>query len=243
VKFSKVLNSSSLGETFSSSADNKRGRPLPRCYTSVPVADYIDDSPEDKNLWCSKRAQTIPFEFWRGEKPVYGANSFGDDYNCVKNSMPVVVAFAKAKPTPYKKCPVPAAVPKKKSGKQSATEGVAAPAAADEPFDTSRLRRKLKINDGKIAQLWDKRYQDMRSISKYHFSAGSSTNCWMLHLAFCSSLSHVHAYSLSQRLCRTRLQQKPTICQCSGHARRLRAKLVGKHRNHSMCLTKRTLSS
>jgi hypothetical protein len=107
-----------------------------------------------------------------------------------------------------------AAVPKKKSGKCKATEEVAAtaPAAAYEPFDTSRLRSKLKINDGKIAQVRDNRYQGTRSISKNYFLSGIVDS--FLDAAFSVySLAHVRAYSLSQRQSRTRLQQMQSICQ------------------------------
>jgi centromere protein C len=142
-----------------------KGVPLPRTYTSVPVSDYKEGSPDDKNLRRSKRARTTPLEFWRGEKPVFGANDFGEDYDGVKN-MPIVVGFAKADPTPYKKRKVPA-LAKKKSGKKGAKSNAAVAAAADEPFDTSRLRNKLHVNDGKNANLWDERFRETRSISKY----------------------------------------------------------------------------
>lgn len=214
------------------SSFSPKGIPLPRSYTSIPVSDCKEDSPEDKNLRRSKRARTSPLEFWRGEKPVYGANSFSDDYDGVRN-MPVVVGFTKADPTPYKKRKVPATVPKKKAGKNGTKEVVAY--VEDEPFDTSRLRSKLKINDGKIAQLWDERYQDTRSISTYYF-----VDC--CHFCGLQQISRPCHFSRAKRLCRTTLQRERAIYPCPGRARSPRARWLEKRRNPSTCLTKRTPS-
>lgn len=143
-----------------------KGVPLPRTYTKVPVSDYKNDSPDDKNLRRSRRARTTPLEFWRGEKVEYGPNNFGDEYDGVKN-MSIVVGFAKADPTPYKKRMAP---PPKKIQKGN-NDADPAPAAAEEPFDSTRLRNKLAVNDGKVSNLWDERFHDARGISTYYYFA------------------------------------------------------------------------
>lgn len=40
--------------------------------------------------------------------------------------------------------------------------------AVDEPFDSTALRQKLRINDGKVGHLWDERVQDTREMSTFH---------------------------------------------------------------------------
>jgi len=146
-----------------------KGNPLPLTYTQVPVSDLKAASPEDPKLRRSKRARTKPLQYWKGEKYEYGANNFDEDiYDGVQN-MPVVVKICKANPTPYKKRKAPPALSKKKAANKKSKKGDDAAAASretEEPFDSSKLRTKYEVNDGKVAQLWDERYNDTRGISK-----------------------------------------------------------------------------
>jgi centromere protein C len=150
-----------------------KGVPGPRTYTQIPLSDLKPDTPEDTHIRRSKRVRMPPLEYWRGEKPIFGGNDFGDEFDGVKN-MPVVVGIAKPDPTPYKKRKVVPAVsdPKKKKSedKRRGYDDNDGPAmiAIDEPFDSTSLRQKLPVNDGKVAHLWDERYQEARGISTFH---------------------------------------------------------------------------
>jgi hypothetical protein len=148
-----------------------KGVPGPRTYTQIPLSDLKADTPEDTQVRRSKRVRVAPLEYWRGEKPIFGGNDFGDEFDGVKN-MPVVIGISKPDPTPYKKRKVVPAVsnPKKKSGDQRRGYNDDGPAmiAADEPFDSTTLRQKLPVNDGKVAHLWDERFQEARGISTFY---------------------------------------------------------------------------
>jgi centromere protein C len=80
-----------------------KGMPGPRTFTEIPLSDFKPDTPTDSlNVRRSSRIRVAPLEYWRGEKPIFGGNDFGADYDGVKN-MPVVIGIAKPDPTPYKK--------------------------------------------------------------------------------------------------------------------------------------------
>ena len=155
-----------------------KGVPGPRTYTQIPLSDLKADTPDDTQVRRSKRVRLPPLEFWRGEKPIFGGNDFGDEFDGVKN-MPVVVGIAKPDPTPYKKRKVVPAVsnPKKKGvdPRRGYNDG-SGPVmiAADEPFDSTALRQKLPVNDGKVAHLWDERFQEARGISTLLVASFSS---------------------------------------------------------------------
>ena len=149
-----------------------KGVPGPRTYTQIPLSDLKADTPDDTNVRRSKRVRVPPLEFWRGEKPIFGGNDFGDEYDGVKN-MPVVVGIAKPDPTPYKKRKIVPVVsnPKRKGGEnQRRRDSDDGPTmiVAEEPFDSTTLRQKLPVNDGKVAHLWDERFQEARGISTCH---------------------------------------------------------------------------
>jgi hypothetical protein len=148
-----------------------KGIPGPRSYTQIPLSDLKADPPlEDANCRRSKRVRVPPLEFWRGEKPIFGGNDFGDEYDGVKN-MPVVIGIAKPDPTPYKKRKVVPTVSANKMKKGSKRRGESADATAiigvEEQFDSTDLRKKLAVNDGKVAHLWDERFQETRGVSTY----------------------------------------------------------------------------
>jgi centromere protein C len=151
-----------------------KGMPLPRTMVTVPVSDYKTNTPDDKDVRRSKRARTKPLEFWRGEKVQYGPNDFGDDYDGVTN-MPIVVGFAKAGPTPYKKRKAPPQ--KKKVNEPLAKKSKSAGDDIDamEPLDPSTLRVGYDFNPTKNAAVWDERYQESRDMSTLHLCKSSCT--------------------------------------------------------------------
>ena len=165
-----------------------KGVPGPRTYTEIPLSDLKADTPEDTQARRSKRVRLPPLEFWRGEKPIFGGNDFGDEFDGVKN-MPVVIGIAKPDPTPYKKRKVVPVVsnPKKKSVGQRQGGNVAGPVviAADEPFDSTSLRHEFHISDGKLARLWDERLQEVRVISTFHVLYAFPSTFHQSSITFC----------------------------------------------------------
>jgi hypothetical protein len=213
-----------------------KGVPGPRTYTQIPLSDLKADSPEDTQVRRSKRVRLPPLEFWRGEKPIFGGNDFGDEFDGVKN-MPVVVGIAKPDPTPYKKRKVVPAVSnqKKKSGgdqRRGHNDGGPVMIAADEPFDSTSLRQKLPVNDGKVAHLWDERFQEARGISTFHVVCFYSTVKMNVTNAICCLFD-------LQRWFRTLHLPNPMICQCQKHAKSRRVKLLARLLNHFKCQTKK----
>ena len=157
-----------------------KGQPLPQTFTEIPISNLVQTPPADQNLRRSKRARTKPLEYWRGEKYEWGANDFDQDddyaFEGVTN-MPVPVKVVQADPTPYKKRKVSSSVPKKKKGGKKSDE--VSDVAAQDTFDASRLP--YPINEGKVAQIWDERYNDTRGLSKFLL-------CCLLMSSSCSPL-------------------------------------------------------
>jgi centromere protein C len=148
-----------------------KGMPGPRTFTKIPLSDLKADSPEDTTVRRSKRARTAPLEFWRGEKPVFGGNDFGDEFDGLTN-MPMIVAIEKPDPTPYKKRKIETNTKRGNKTKVKRTvddDDTPVVISSEEPFDSADLRRKLPVNDGKVAHLWDERFQETRGISKFRF--------------------------------------------------------------------------
>lgn len=147
-----------------------KGVPQERTYNMIPLSD-MKESPDsnEKTLRRSKRVRYGLLEWWRGETVEYGPNNFDDEkYDSVKN-MPVIKAVKRADPTPYKPRKVQAAPAQKKKepakkGKKGSEES-----AADmemEPFDASRLRKKVNIMDGDEAFVWDDCIDQACNLSK-----------------------------------------------------------------------------
>lgn len=138
-----------------------------RDYEAVPLADIVDDSPENKALRRSRRAKTQPLAFWKNERLEYGAHDETGELGQAMGHMPVVTHVVKALPTPYKKRKATHA---NNAGGKKKQRKAASRAAdddeEDEPFDSRKLRRKFKIEDGETAHIWDDGADDSSDLSK-----------------------------------------------------------------------------
>jgi centromere protein C len=130
----------------------------PREYNAVPVSELKQSPPAEAKKWRrSRRARTKPLDFWKNERIVYGPNDFDDDeYVGVKN-MPVPIAFSLAQPTPYKKRKAPVWIDSDKAIalKKHRVAESSAVSIEEEPFDSSKLRKKYDYMNGQDANLWD----------------------------------------------------------------------------------------
>lgn len=136
----------------------------PRSYKAVPVASYVEPSPEEEGVRRSRRARTKPLAFWKNEKFEYGAHDEVGELGNAMGDMPIVVNVIKALPTPYKKRTEPKKGAKKAGRKKTvdADESV----VEVEEFDTRKLRKKYNVIDGDIANLWDDNVDDSVDLSK-----------------------------------------------------------------------------
>jgi centromere protein C len=137
-----------------------------RDYEAVPLADIVDDSPENKALRRSRRAKTQPLAFWKNERLEYGAHDETGELGQAMGHMPVVTHVVKALPTPYKKRKATHA--NNAGGKKKGRKAASRPAddEEDEPFDSRKLRRKFKIEEGETAHIWDDGADDSSDLSK-----------------------------------------------------------------------------
>ena len=139
----------------------------PRSYQSVPVADYVEPSPEE-GIRRSRRAKCKPLAYWKNEKFEYGAHDETGVLGEAMGDMPIVVNVIKALPTPYKK-----RTESKKGKKKAAAGGRKKNADAEsvveeeEEFDTRKLRKKYNVVDGEIANIWDDTADDSVDLSKW----------------------------------------------------------------------------
>jgi len=148
----------------------------PREYTSVPISDFKKSpASEEKGLRRSRRAHHKPLEWWKNESYVWGPEeAFADEdkYDSLAN-MPVPKAINRAEPTPYKprkvvsnnkKKPVKGGKRKKGGGGDSDDERYLP--ASTKPFDTKKLRKKYKFEDGEEVYLWDDCIHEASDMSK-----------------------------------------------------------------------------
>ena len=76
-----------------------------RDYETIPLDSIeMSEDDEDRNgLRRSRRRRFRPVEFWKNERPAYGANTMSGTLAEIYGDMPMVTGIIKAKPTPYKK--------------------------------------------------------------------------------------------------------------------------------------------
>lgn len=136
-----------------------------RDYDRIPI---VEPSPDDGGgLRRSKRAKTAPLEFWRNEKVEYGPI---EDDNLVEEigDMPVPKAVIRALDTPYRKRKEPSRPKLLSKGNSKPTQRTPRDHEADEeqPFDSSKLKRKYKNNllEGEIANVWDDGNDDLNEL-------------------------------------------------------------------------------
>jgi centromere protein C len=138
-----------------------------REYESRPLSEYIEGSPDDKNVRRSKRARCAPLAFWKNEQQVYGAHEETGQLGEAMGDMPVVKEVLKALPTPYRKrkgMPPPKAARRKGSRHETETEALAV--VEDETYDSAKIRKKYNYVDGESAHLWDDSADDSADLSK-----------------------------------------------------------------------------
>jgi len=197
-----------------------------RDYNTIPLAELIEESPQDKSVRRSKRARVKPLQFWRNEKAEYGAHEESGVLGEAMGNMPVVKNIVKAQPTPYRKKKQPTA--NKKRRKAKSTDSVET-VEVDEPFDTSRLRRKYKVVDGEIAHIWDDGADDSADLSTFDIVA--------LRYFF-TTASDLSSFAL-QRLFHTLPIWKQVTYQCQVPERKGKAKsLVKPHKPSMFLMTK-----
>lgn len=123
-----------------------------REYETVPIGALIEGSPDDDGPRRSRRAKFKPLQFWRGEKLQYGAHEERGYIGKAFGDMPIVTGVQKALPTPYKKRKqvTKKSAPTKGSRKKNSDDD----SAEDEEYNSRKLRRKYKYNDGEEALLW-----------------------------------------------------------------------------------------
>lgn len=197
-----------------------------RDYNTIPLAELIEESPQDKSVRRSKRARVKPLQFWRNEKAEYGAHEESGILGEAMGNMPVVKNIVKAQPTPYRKKKQPTA--NKKRRKAKSTDSVET-VEVDEPFDTSRLRRKYKVVDGEIAHIWDDGADDSADLSTFDIVA--------LRYFF-TTASDLSSFAF-QRLFHTLPIWKQVTYQCQVPERKGKAKsLVKPHKPSMFLMTK-----
>lgn len=158
-----------------------------RDYDRIPI---VEPSPNDGDgLRRSKRAKTAPLEFWRNEKVEYGPI---EDDELVEEigDMPVPKAVIRALDTPYRKRKEPAKPKVSSKSKSKGKQRTARDQEVEEeqPFDTSKLKRKYKNNllEGETANVWDDGNDDLNELSKSRVEfIGNRTSMRNLPLFVC----------------------------------------------------------
>ncbi|KAL3941093.1 MAG: hypothetical protein SGBAC_004500 [Bacillariaceae sp.] len=135
-------------------AFSPKGMPIAnRAYQRKPLDDFAVDFSDDEyeGVRRSRRAKCKPLDFWRNERLEYGAHNETGMLGAVMGDMPVVVNVITAEDTPYKKRkPVkPKKNNSKKKKNQSNTEEEV------KPYNLSKLKKKYKVVEGDVANLWD----------------------------------------------------------------------------------------
>jgi centromere protein C len=139
-------------------------------YTAIPVTNSKDTPP--KGLRRSNRTHVPPLQFWKNEGPQYVPNNFDLDrlHGGLRDSLhtfPVVAAYTKALPTPYKK-PKPRhyVAPSTKEKASKRLKHAANPARAiEEEYDSSKLRKKYEIIKRDTANIWDDFLEENKEMS------------------------------------------------------------------------------
>lgn len=146
-------------------AFSPKGMPIAnRSYQRKPLDDFAVDFSDDEyeGVRRSRRAKCKPLDFWRNERLEYGAHNETGMLGAVMGDMPVVVNVITAEDTPYKKRkPVkPKKNDSKKKKNQSNTEEEV------KPYNLSKLKKKYKVVEGDVANLWDDLIDDPADMSK-----------------------------------------------------------------------------
>jgi centromere protein C len=126
----------------------------------VPISDIKPSTPDDRSLRRSQRARIQPLQWWKNERLEYGPNPDLDD-----SDVPVAKAVAYAEPTPYKERRIPsraiATLSAKKANKTTTLSNEKNVVDDDrnidveEPYDSTKIRRKYQYIDGEAAAIWD----------------------------------------------------------------------------------------
>jgi len=133
-----------------------QGRPIAnRDYETVPIGALVEGSPDEDGPRRSMRAKVQPLQYWRGEKMQFGAHNEHGYIGKAFGDMPVVTGIQKALPTPYKKRKQPKNKPGANKGSRKHDSSDTRGSAAEEEFNSKKLRRKYKFHDGEEAYLWD----------------------------------------------------------------------------------------
>jgi centromere protein C len=173
---------------FATNPFTPKGMPSgPREYEAVPVSD-LKDSPKEgqEHLRRSKRARMTPLEYWRNEHIIYGPNDELDASDSLAN-MPVPKQISKALPTPYKMRKFThRAAPAEKSGKsQNNNASKDYPSLEDEPFDSTKLRRKQDYMEAEDGNMWDEAAEESTSQSTFFV------------IPTCCCIHHFHVLALT----------------------------------------------
>jgi centromere protein C len=154
---------------FATNPFTPKGMPSgPREYEAVPVSD-LKDSPKagQEHLRRSKRARMTPLEYWRNEHIIYGPNDELDASDSLAN-MPVPKQISKALPTPYKMRKFThRAAPAEIGGKSQKNASKDYPNLEDEPFDSTKLRRKQDYMEAEDGNMWDEAAEESTSQSTF----------------------------------------------------------------------------
>mmetsp|Transcript_17308 Transcript_17308/g.21151 ORF Transcript_17308/g.21151 Transcript_17308/m.21151 type:complete len:756 (-) Transcript_17308:470-2737(-) len=133
-----------------------------RDYRAIPVTNYENENNDEDtdNLRRSKRRKFPPLDFWRNERVIYEANNEIGVLGEALGNMPVVSSVLTAEPTPYKKRKVvrleeASGDRSKKVKGQESTLVEEKTIESLKPFNISKLRKKFKIQEGKVASVWD----------------------------------------------------------------------------------------
>lgn len=185
-----------------------QGRPIAnRDYETVPIGALVEGSPDEDGPRRSMRAKVQPLQYWRGEKMQFGAHNEHGYIGKAFGDMPVVTGIQKALPTPYKKRKQPKNKPGANKGSRKHDSSDTRGSAAEEEFNSKKLRRKYKFHDGEEAYLWDDITDDTADQSKLLRPASCAVVDFIICCCFCSLLLielfslnffwHLHSQRLS----------------------------------------------
>mmetsp|Transcript_1695 Transcript_1695/g.3644 ORF Transcript_1695/g.3644 Transcript_1695/m.3644 type:complete len:755 (+) Transcript_1695:289-2553(+) len=142
-------------------AFSPKGMPIAnRSYQRKPLDAFAVDFSDDEydGVRRSRRAKCKPLQFWRNERLEYGAHNETGVLGQVMGDMPVVVNIIKAEETPYKKRK--AAKQKKKDDAKKKNQQKQGSGEEVKPYNLSKLKKKYKVVDGEVANLWDELIDD-----------------------------------------------------------------------------------
>jgi hypothetical protein len=116
-----------------------------------------------------------PLEYWRNERIIYGPNDALDASDSLAN-MPIPRQVSKALPTPYKKRKITHHAGQfEKGGNSQKNTSKDYPSLEDEPFDSTKLRRKQDYMDAEVGNMWDEAAEESTSQSTF----------WVLRILRC----------------------------------------------------------